>query len=210
MEMLKRPVNVGFSGGEKKRTEILQMARARAVAVRARRDRQPASTSTRCAIVADGVNALRGPTAPCSSSRTTSGFSNYIVPDRGARAGERPHPRVRRQGARARTREVRLCRLPGRGSRNMSVAQQIKPETAGRPTSVQVLKTKAETGAGPGVRQGRASAPRRRLAAPASACGGMVRSRPKGLPHRRVEEWKFTDLRAMMREGLPARGPTAG
>jgi Fe-S cluster assembly ATP-binding protein len=25
-EMLKRPVNVGFSGGEKKRNEILQMA----------------------------------------------------------------------------------------------------------------------------------------------------------------------------------------
>ena len=25
MDMLKRPVNVGFSGGEKKRSEILQM-----------------------------------------------------------------------------------------------------------------------------------------------------------------------------------------
>ena len=37
--MLKRPLNVGFSGGEKKRMEILQMAHAGADAVRAGRDR---------------------------------------------------------------------------------------------------------------------------------------------------------------------------
>jgi Fe-S cluster assembly protein SufD len=28
-----------------------------------------------------------------------------------------------------------------------------------------------------------------------------------GLPHRRVEEWKYTDLRALMREALPIAGP---
>ncbi|HSI42465.1 MAG TPA: Fe-S cluster assembly protein SufD [Xanthobacteraceae bacterium] len=28
-----------------------------------------------------------------------------------------------------------------------------------------------------------------------------------GLPHRRVEEWKYTDLRALMREAAPAVGP---
>ncbi len=38
-EMLKRPLNVGFSGGEKKRNEILQMALLEPVALRARRDR---------------------------------------------------------------------------------------------------------------------------------------------------------------------------
>ena len=38
-EMLKRPVNVGFSGGEKKRAEVLQMASAAAAHRRARRDR---------------------------------------------------------------------------------------------------------------------------------------------------------------------------
>src|SRR5262245_54994915 len=27
-----------------------------------------------------------------------------------------------------------------------------------------------------------------------------------GLPHRRVEEWKYTDLRALMREALPLAG----
>ena len=29
----------------------------------------------------------------------------------------------------------------------------------------------------------------------------------KGLPHRRVEEWKYTDLRALMREAKPLAGP---
>ena len=38
-EMLRRGVNVGFSGGEKKRNEILQMALLGAAALRARRDR---------------------------------------------------------------------------------------------------------------------------------------------------------------------------
>ena len=27
-----------------------------------------------------------------------------------------------------------------------------------------------------------------------------------GLPHRRVEEWKYTDLRALMREAMPLAG----
>jgi Fe-S cluster assembly protein SufD len=32
----------------------------------------------------------------------------------------------------------------------------------------------------------------------------------RGLPHRRVEEWKYTDLRALMREAAPLAGkPTA-
>ena len=38
MEMLRRPLNVGFSGGEKKRLEILQMTLLRAAPRRARRD----------------------------------------------------------------------------------------------------------------------------------------------------------------------------
>ena len=38
-EMLRRPLNVGFSGGEKKRNEILQMSLLEPVALRAGRDR---------------------------------------------------------------------------------------------------------------------------------------------------------------------------
>src|ERR1700757_408405 len=29
----------------------------------------------------------------------------------------------------------------------------------------------------------------------------------EGLPHRRVEDWKYTDLRALMREAKPLAGP---
>src|SRR6185437_11391843 len=29
----------------------------------------------------------------------------------------------------------------------------------------------------------------------------------RGLPHRRVEEWKYTDLRALMRDAKPLAGP---
>ncbi len=61
-----RHLNEGFSGGEKKRNEILQMAHARTRAGGARRDRLRASTSTRCA---------SWPTAsrPCAASGPTLG-----------------------------------------------------------------------------------------------------------------------------------------
>ena len=75
------PVNEGFSGGEKKRNEIFQMAVLEPKLAHPRRDRlrprhrraarSSPTASTRCA----------ARTAPCSSSRTTSGCSNYIVPD---------------------------------------------------------------------------------------------------------------------------------
>ena len=29
----------------------------------------------------------------------------------------------------------------------------------------------------------------------------------EGLPHRRIEDWKYTDLRALMREARPLAGP---
>ena len=29
----------------------------------------------------------------------------------------------------------------------------------------------------------------------------------EGLPHRRIEDWKYTDLRALMREAKPLAGP---
>jgi Fe-S cluster assembly ATP-binding protein len=57
-EMLKRPVNVGFSGGEKKRSEILQMALlAPTLCVLDETDSGLDIDALR--IVADGVNALR-------------------------------------------------------------------------------------------------------------------------------------------------------
>ena len=59
-EMLKRPLNVGFSGGEKKRNEILQMALLEpSLCVLDETDSGLDIDAVR--IVAEGVNALRGP-----------------------------------------------------------------------------------------------------------------------------------------------------
>jgi Fe-S cluster assembly ATP-binding protein len=59
-EMLKRPVNVGFSGGEKKRAEVLQMALLKPrICVLDETDSGLDIDALR--IVADGVNALRDP-----------------------------------------------------------------------------------------------------------------------------------------------------
>ena len=60
MDMLKRPLNVGFSGGEKKRAEILQMALLEPrAAVLDETDSGLDIDALR--IVSDGVNALRSP-----------------------------------------------------------------------------------------------------------------------------------------------------
>ncbi len=59
-EMLKRPVNVGFSGGEKKRNEILQMAMLEpTMCILDETDSGLDVDAMR--LVADGVNALRSP-----------------------------------------------------------------------------------------------------------------------------------------------------
>jgi Fe-S cluster assembly ATP-binding protein len=59
-EMLKRPVNVGFSGGEKKRNEILQMAVLEPrVCILDETDSGLDVDAMK--LVAEGVNALRGP-----------------------------------------------------------------------------------------------------------------------------------------------------
>ena len=72
--MLKRPVNVGFSGGEKKRNEILQMAVLEPrMCILDETDSGLDVDAMK--LVADGVNALRRPIAASWSSPTTSGCS---------------------------------------------------------------------------------------------------------------------------------------
>ena len=62
-DMLKRNVNVGFSGGEKKRNEVLQMAVLKPkLAILDETDSGLDIDALK--IVADGVNALRGPASP--------------------------------------------------------------------------------------------------------------------------------------------------
>jgi Fe-S cluster assembly ATP-binding protein len=80
-EMLKRPVNVGFSGGEKKRSEILQMSLLEpTLCVLDETDSGLDIDALR--IVADGVNALRSPDRAMLVITHYQRLLNYIVPDR--------------------------------------------------------------------------------------------------------------------------------
>ena len=80
-EMLKRAVNVGFSGGEKKRNEILQMAVLEPrFAVLDETDSGLDIDALR--IVADGVNALRGPERSMLVITHDQRLLDYIVPDK--------------------------------------------------------------------------------------------------------------------------------
>jgi len=79
-EMLKRAVNVGFSGGEKKRNEVLQMAVLDpAFCVLDETDSGLDIDALR--IVADGVNALRGPDRAILVITHYQRLLDYIVPD---------------------------------------------------------------------------------------------------------------------------------
>ncbi len=98
------PVNVGFSGGEKKRNEILQMALLEPRLVRARRDRfrprhrraarSSPTASTRCA----------RPSARMLVITHYQRLLDYIVPDIVHVLSQGPHREDRRQGAGARAR----------------------------------------------------------------------------------------------------------
>ena len=79
-EMLRRPLNVGFSGGEKKRNEILQVALLEpALCVLDETDSGLDIDALR--IVADGVNALRSPERSMLVITHYQRLLNYIVPD---------------------------------------------------------------------------------------------------------------------------------
>ena len=79
-EMLKRPVNVGFSGGEKKRNEVLQLAMLEPkLAVLDETDSGLDIDALKT--VADGVNRLRNPKRSMLVITHYQRLLNYIVPD---------------------------------------------------------------------------------------------------------------------------------
>jgi Fe-S cluster assembly ATP-binding protein len=81
VEMLKRPVNVGFSGGEKKRSEILQMAMLEpTLCVLDETDSGLDIDALR--IVSDGVNAIRSKDLAFLVITHYQRLLNYIVPDK--------------------------------------------------------------------------------------------------------------------------------
>ena len=71
---------------------------------------------------------------------------------------------------------------------------------------VKVIKTAAETALAHAFMQARGRLPGGAAIAErrATAFDLFVR---EGLPHRRIEDWKYTDLRALMREAKPLAGP---
>lgn len=80
-DMLKRAVNVGFSGGEKKRNEMLQLAvLAPTLAILDETDSGLDIDALR--IVSEGVNALRAPDRSFLVITHYQRLLDYIVPDR--------------------------------------------------------------------------------------------------------------------------------
>jgi Fe-S cluster assembly ATP-binding protein len=80
-DMLKRPVNVGFSGGEKKRNEMLQLAMLTPrFAVLDETDSGLDIDALK--MVADTVNSLRGPDFSALVITHYQRLLNHIVPDR--------------------------------------------------------------------------------------------------------------------------------
>jgi Fe-S cluster assembly ATP-binding protein len=80
-DMLKRPLNVGFSGGEKKRMEILQMALLEpSLLILDETDSGLDIDALR--IVSEGVNAMRSPERSMLVITHYQRLLDYIKPDR--------------------------------------------------------------------------------------------------------------------------------
>jgi Fe-S cluster assembly ATP-binding protein len=81
MEMLKRPVNVGFSGGEKKRNEMVQMGIIDPKLAILDETDSAASTSTR-SIVGEGINRImRKPDKAVLLITHYQRLLDYVQPD---------------------------------------------------------------------------------------------------------------------------------
>jgi Fe-S cluster assembly protein SufD len=86
----------------------------------------------------------------------------------------------------------------------MNVRSEIKAEF--NMADVKVMKTAAETALADAYVQARARLPGDAAIAEQRAAAFGVFAK-EGLPHRRVEDWKYTDLRALMRDAKPLAGP---
>src|SRR5215831_514081 len=158
-EMLRRGVNVGFSGGEKKRNEILQMAVLQPkLAVLDETDSGLDIDALK--IVADGVNRLRLPERSIVVITHYQRLLNYIIPD---------VVHVLANG-----------RVVKSGGKEQALGAAFLAGRAEMPGKGPVAKLREEA---------------------------FRRFDASGLPHRRIEEWKYTDLRTLMREAKPLAGP---
>ena len=124
-DFLNRSVNAGFSGGEKKRNEILQMAVMQPrLAVLDETDSGLDIDALR--IIASGVNALRGPERSMIVITHYQRLLDYIKPDFVHVLVDGQHRRVRRPHPRPAPRGPRLRRL--RQPRPRRCARATAPE----------------------------------------------------------------------------------
>jgi Fe-S cluster assembly protein SufD len=86
----------------------------------------------------------------------------------------------------------------------MNARTEIK--TDAKTAGVKVAKTAAETALAAAYAEARAHLPGDAAIAGRRATAFDVFAK-EGLPNRRVEDWKYTDLRALMREAKPLAGP---
>ena len=113
-ELAQRYLNDGFSGGEKKRVEILQMAMLKPrIAILDETDSGLDIDALR--IVAEGVNELVGPEMGALVITHYQRILNYITPDHVHVFVGRPDRRLGRRGARAPARGGGLRSLHSRG-----------------------------------------------------------------------------------------------
>ena len=184
-KLMQRSVNEGFSGGEKKRNEILQMAILEPrLAVLDETDSGLDIDALR--VVAGGVNALRGPARAMLVITHYQRLLDYIEPDfvHVLAGGRIATTRRQGAGARARAEGLRLARRGGGAMSALDAAREPLPRAARRRWR----------------RRARASRPGWRSGAPTA----REAFREQGLPHTRLEEWRYTQRRAAG-EGRPSR-----
>ena len=117
-DLLKRPVNVGFSGGEKKRNEILQMAVLEPrLAILDETDSGLDIDALKT--VAEGVNALRAPTRAILVITHYQRLLDYVVPDK---VHVLAHGRIAKSGGRKLALELEKKGYGAFGQSDASVA----------------------------------------------------------------------------------------
>ena len=172
-DMLKRNVNVGFSGGEKKRNEVLQMAILRPkLAILDETDSGLDIDALK--IVADGVNALRGPEFSALVITHHQRLLDYLVPNR---VHVLTNGRIVRSGGPESGKGTgkEWLRRPDRGGRVSTGAAgflQRYEELIGRLPGDSALRA-------------------------AAAAAFRESGLPGGTQQRRIEAWKFTSLRPL-------------
>ena len=191
-DMLRRGVNVGFSGGEKKRNEILQMALLQPrLCVLDETDSGLDIDALK--IVSEGVNRLRSPDRAMVVITHYQRLLDHIVPDV---VHVLSKGRIVKTGGKDLALELEaqgLRPIPGRGGARSHECRSPFHEDRRRAC------------ARGGLCRGEGEAARRPQGRGA-ARGGIPRSStPTGLPSRRIEQWQYTDLRALMRDAKPLR-----